>query len=354
MDELVSVVIPAFNATATLTETVHSALRQSHGRIEVIIVDDGSTDSTLELARGLAAADPRVRIIESSNQGVATARNQGIDAARGGFIAPLDADDLWHPEKLARQLERFASGPASLGLVYNWFRRIDTGGRVVEAPAAPVVEGWVLHRHLDWNFVSNGSTPLIRRRALGDLRYDPALQAAGAQGCEDYLLQLQLALDHEFACVPAYLTGYRRTAGAMSTDAGRMIRSHLAMYHVVWPRLGPTARRLARSRMAGFYAEYSRNRLRRGRIAETLGAIGQAFASDPLGAPIRLGEQARLAFVYLQRERRGGPPAGPAGLHFDDHEMAPNDVPSEPRRRLERFRKLAVFDEAYGRAKASG
>ena len=353
MRELISVIIPAFNATPTLTETVQSALRQSYPHIEVIVVDDGSTDGTIELAQKLASTDPRVRIIARSNEGVARARNHGIEAARGAFIAPLDADDLWHPEKLALQLERFAVGPPSLGLVYNWFRRIDTSGRVVELPAAPVVEGWVVHRHLDWNFVSNGSTPLIRRRALGDLRYDPTLQAANAQGCEDYLLQLQIAFDHQFACVPAYLTGYRRTAGAMSTDVGRMIRSHLEMYRVVWPRLGPTARRVARRRMAGFHAEYSRNRLRRGQLAETLRAVGQAFACDPLGAPIRLGEQARLTLTYLQRRRRGSPATSVAGCHFDDHEITERDVPAESEQRLARFRKLAVLDEAYGRATVS-
>ena len=120
MPNLISVVIPAYNATATLAETLRSALRQTHAELEVIVVDDGSKDGTRAMAESFAAEDPRVRVISKANAGVAAARNTGIDAARGDFIAPLDADDLWHPDKLRLQLERFTNGPPSLGLVYNW------------------------------------------------------------------------------------------------------------------------------------------------------------------------------------------------------------------------------------------
>ena len=347
MPNLISVVIPAYNATPTLAETLRSALRQTHAELEVIVVDDGSKDGTRAMAESFAAEDPRVRVISKANAGVAAARNTGIDAARGDFIAPLDADDLWHPDKLRLQLERFTNGPPSLGLVYNWYRRIDTSGRIIDISAAPVVEGWVLYRHLDWNFVSNGSTPLIRRSALGDVRYDPGLNAVGAQGCEDYLIQLQIALNHQFACVPAYLTGYRRTDGAMTEDVGRMIRSHIQMYRVLWPDLDDTARRLARRRMAGFFAEYARNRARRGLAREAIGAVGQAFAHDPLGAPLKLAEQARLTFIYLSRGKRvrADRPIDPR--HFDAYSDSEIDTPWDARRRLQRFKSLAVLDDAY-------
>ncbi|MBB3891671.1 glycosyltransferase involved in cell wall biosynthesis [Phenylobacterium haematophilum] len=347
MPNLVSVVVPAYNATATLAETLRSALRQTHADLEVIVVDDGSKDGTRALAESFAAEDPRVRVISKPNGGVAAARNAGIDAARGDFIAPLDADDLWHPDKLRLQLERFTNGPASLGLVYNWYRRIDTSGRIIDASAAPVVEGWVLYRHLDWNFVSNGSTPLIRRSALGDLRYDPGLNAANAQGCEDYLIQLQVALKHQFACVPAYLTGYRRTDGAMTEDVGRMIRSHIQMYRVMWPELDDTARNLARRRMATFFAEYARNRARRGLAREALAAVGEAFAHDPFGAPHKLVEQARLAIVYLGRRSTGGAERVIDPRHFDAYSDTEVDTAWDSRRRLQRFRSLAALDAAY-------
>ena len=347
MPNLISVVIPAYNATPTLAETLRSALRQTHAELEVIVVDDGSKDGTRARAESFAAEDPRVRVISKANAGVAAARNTGIDAARGDFIAPLDADDLWHPDKLRLQLERFTNGPPSLGLVYNWYRRIDTSGRIIDISAAPVVEGWVLYRHLDWNFVSNGSTPLIRRSALGDVRYDPGLNAVGAQGCEDYLIQLQIALNHQFACVPAYLTGYRRTDGAMTEDVGRMIRSHIQMYRVLWPDLDDTARRLARRRMAGFFAEYARNRARRGLAREAIGAVGQTFAHDPLGAPFKLAEQARLTFIYLSRSKRVRVDRPIDPRHFDAYSDSEIDTPWDARRRLQRFKSLAALDDAY-------
>lgn len=346
MPDLISVVVPAYNAVPTLDETMRSVLRQTHADLEVIVVDDGSKDATRQMADDFAARDPRVRVISKANGGVAAARNTGIDAARGDYVALLDADDLWHPDKLRLQLDRFHQGPSTLGLVYNWYRRIDTSGRVVDASAAPVVEGWVLYRHLDWNFVSNGSTPLIRRSALGDIRFDPSLNAAGNQGCEDYLLQLQVALRHQFACVPAYLTGYRRTEGAMTEDVGRMIRSHIHMYEVLWPDLDEAGRDLARRRMATFHAEYARNRIRRGKVSEALSAVGQAFARDFSGAPLKLAEQARLGLVYLGRrgektERSVDP------RHFDAYSETEVDTAWDSRRRLQRFKNLAALDAAY-------
>jgi glycosyltransferase involved in cell wall biosynthesis len=100
---LVSVVVPAYNAARTLPETVQSVLDQSMRDIEVIVVDDGSTDETLETAR--AIDDPRVTVLPQPNGGVSAARNNGARAARGRYVAFLDSDDLWLPHKLERQLE---------------------------------------------------------------------------------------------------------------------------------------------------------------------------------------------------------------------------------------------------------
>src|SRR5206468_8646268 len=195
---LVSVIVPAWNAQDTLLETLESAAAQTHRNLEILIVDDGSTDRTAEIATEFCASDPRARLIRQDNRGVAAARNRAIDAAQGEYIAPLDADDLWQPEKIARQLGTFAQGPPSVGLVYCWYRMIDGEGEVTEPPWAPVMEGSVFREHLKLNF-GTGSSPLIRRGALGDLRYDPALQQAGNQGCEDWLLQLRIAAEHDVA-----------------------------------------------------------------------------------------------------------------------------------------------------------
>jgi glycosyltransferase involved in cell wall biosynthesis len=97
---LVSVIIAAFNAAAHIEETCRSALSQTHTALEVIVVDDGSTDDTAAIVERIARTDPRVRLFRQVNRGVAAARNAAIAEAKGEFIAPLDADDIGDARKL--------------------------------------------------------------------------------------------------------------------------------------------------------------------------------------------------------------------------------------------------------------
>lgn len=274
---LVSVIVPAWNAEQTLAETLQSAAAQTHRDLEILIVDDGSTDRTPDIAAEYCASDPRARLIRQDNRGVAAARNRAIDEATGEYIAPLDADDLWQPEKIERQLRTFAESPPSVGLVYCWYRMIDDGGSVTEAPWAPVMEGSVFRRHLKWNF-GTGSSPLIRRSALGALRYSRELGEAGNEGCEDWLLQLNIAAGHEVACTRAFLLGYRQSAAAMSADKDRMIRSHVQMYEIVrrdFPgrETRTVERELARWRVRHALTRQGRERWR---------ALASALAKAPL------------------------------------------------------------------------
>jgi glycosyltransferase involved in cell wall biosynthesis len=112
MNALVSCVIPVYNGERFLGETLESVLAQSHPLHEVIVVDDGSTDGTRGIVEkyGVQSAK-RVRYLWQTNSGPATARNKGIQAATGEFIALNDADDLWHPEKIARQLAQLVARP---------------------------------------------------------------------------------------------------------------------------------------------------------------------------------------------------------------------------------------------------
>ncbi len=123
-DDLVSVVIPAYNAAQFLAAAVESALEQTHRDIEVIIVDDGSRDDTWAIARTASEQDARVRVFRQENRGVAAARNLAIANASGRYIAPLDADDVWHRRKLELQLAaiRCRNGAAC---AYTWMFDID-------------------------------------------------------------------------------------------------------------------------------------------------------------------------------------------------------------------------------------
>ena len=96
----VSIVIPAYNCAPYLAATLQSVMQQTERDLDIVVVDDGSTDATLAIARGIAATDPRIRVYNQTNTGTAAAtRNHGLRMARGEFIAFLDSDDLYHPEK---------------------------------------------------------------------------------------------------------------------------------------------------------------------------------------------------------------------------------------------------------------
>ncbi len=108
---LVSVVIPIYNSADFVGEAITSVLAQTHHELELIVIDDGSTDDSVDRAQEAIGADPRGRVLSFPNRGVAVARNLGLAEARGEFIASLDADDRWMPEKLEKQLATFASEP---------------------------------------------------------------------------------------------------------------------------------------------------------------------------------------------------------------------------------------------------
>ena len=270
-------IVPAWNAARTLDETLQSAAAQTHRNLEILIVDDGSTDATAAIAVDFCASESRARLIGKPNGGVAAARNRGIDEAKGDWIAPLDADDLWHPDKIARQLQTFAQGSPQVGFVYCWYRMIDDRAVVTEEPWSPVFEGEVFGAHLRCSF-GTGSSPLIRRSALGTLRYDVALQRAGNQGSEDWLLQLQIAADFEVACTRAFLLGYRTGPANMSSDSARMMRSHMHMLEIVRgqvPRSAPTVRReLARWRARHGVAKFRLSPM--SASVEIVGALARA------------------------------------------------------------------------------
>jgi len=223
---LVSVVIPAYNGEATIDETLRSVRAQTHARLEIIVVDDGSRDGTAEAVLTHAAVDPRVSVMRQPNAGVAAARNLGWRSATAELIAFVDADDLWAPAKIARQLEALDAGGGRAGLAYTWYARIDPDSRVTSIGHRPNAQGQVLQDIFRGNFIGNGSAALIRRAVLEEVGgFDPGLRAQGAQGCEDFSIYFRIAENHEFALVPEPLTGYRTLPGNMSSDMLQMLRS---------------------------------------------------------------------------------------------------------------------------------
>ncbi len=148
--DLVSIIIPAYNQAAFLGQAIASALGQTHADLEVLVVDDGSTDQTQDVAR--SRGDPRLRYIRQDNRGLSAARNTGIRAARGSWLSFLDADDAFLPEKLSLLLDEFHSRP-HLGLAAGQAVPVDIDGRPIgrifdrglPEPAARLLLGNPLH-----------------------------------------------------------------------------------------------------------------------------------------------------------------------------------------------------------------
>lgn len=226
-DELITVVIPAYNAEATIDETLRSVRAQTYRNIEIIVVDDGSRDRTVEIAETHAQADPRLRVVRQENAGVAAARNTGWRLGKANIFAFVDADDIWSADKTERQLAALRAAPQA-GLVYSWYVMIDAASRITLQWDGDEWEGDVLPRLLVNNFVGNGSSVMVRRQALEDAGgFEPGLRAAGAQGCEDILFYCRVAEHHPFVLARGYLIGYRYIEGNMSSDLPRMLRSWL-------------------------------------------------------------------------------------------------------------------------------
>lgn len=225
--QLVSVIVPAYNASKTIDETLRSVRGQTHRNLEILVVDDGSKDDTVEIAEAHAAEDQRIRVLRQANGGVAAARNTGILSARGSLVAPVDADDVWAPTKTERQVALMGANPKAT-LCYTWWACIDHKGRVTAYGGRHSAHGEALKDMCRTNLVGNGSGAMMRREAvIAAGLYDPSLRARGAQGCEDYKLYLALAAAGDVEVVPDFLTGYRVLPNNMSSDVAQMCRSHL-------------------------------------------------------------------------------------------------------------------------------
>ncbi|MGF1539028.1 MAG: glycosyltransferase family 2 protein [Pleurocapsa sp.] len=208
---LVSALVPAYNTMKYLPETLASILAQTYSNFEVIIVNDGSTDNILEWAEQIT--DSRVRVISQVNQGLAAARNSGLREAKGEYIAYLDGDDLWHPTKLAKQVEMFEKNP-EIGLVYTWVERIDASGKSLGKPFKIDLEGNIWEKLTEKNVIAPSSA-MIRRSCFELVgKFDPSLQAFG----EDWDMWLRIAAAYRVRVIPETLCSYRECPSSASKN----------------------------------------------------------------------------------------------------------------------------------------
>jgi glycosyltransferase involved in cell wall biosynthesis len=207
----VSVIIPAYNAMKFLPETLESVLNQTFSDFDVFIINDGSSDNIIEWATEIQ--DSRVKLISQENKGLAGARNTGITKSQGQYIAFIDADDLWEPTKLERQVHAFELNP-ELGLVDTYVSMVDTQNQFLYIAGASYQEGNVLRRAIEENLVMCGSSAMINRQCFEKVGFfDQTLR-----GAEDWNMWARIALHYPFKVVEEPLVRYRNHPNSMSQD----------------------------------------------------------------------------------------------------------------------------------------
>ncbi len=235
-----SVIIPVHNAKATLGAALASLQAQTETRWEAFVIDDASTDGSLDLARAAAARDPRLQVIhypQTRPRGAAASRNLGIARAQGHYLALLDADDLWCPGKLAAQLAAFETGA---DIVFTSYRRIDPTGRDIGIVSAPARVTWT--DALSGNPI--GALTAAWRRA----RF-PQARMPLRDMHEDYAFWLMLLRDGAVAQgLPEVFADYRVHAHSASANKARAARA-------VWSILG--TQDLSMSERARYFLRYA-------------------------------------------------------------------------------------------------
>jgi len=166
--KLVSVIIPVYRVEKYIAATVQSVLAQTYNNFELLIIDDGSPDKSIEICQQFT--DNRIKIIRQENRGVAAARNTGIRYAQGEYLAFLDGDDLWLPEKLAKHIEHLDNSP-TVGVSFCRSAFIDEAGNPLGIYQITKLQGITPLDMLCRTPIGNGSVPVIRRETLEDIGF---------------------------------------------------------------------------------------------------------------------------------------------------------------------------------------
>ena len=208
----VSVIIPTYNRAHLIGKAVKSVLNQTYQDFEIIVVDDGSTDNTEEVMKSFNNFKIRY-ICHSDNRGISVARNIGIRASRGEYIALLDSDDEWLPEKLDKQVDVLQNESPEVGVVCSWSYNIDEKGNYISKRCLPKKGGYIYEDLLSTNPISV-PTVLIRKECFNRVSlFDDLLNAQ-----EDWDMWIRIAKYYRFALIKVPLVKYRKHSDQISKN----------------------------------------------------------------------------------------------------------------------------------------
>lgn len=222
MTPLVTVIMPVYNAERYMEQSIESIIAQTYQKWELLIVDDGSTDSSVQIMQEYCSKDRRIQMILSTgNEGVASARNKGIQAAKGEYIAFLDSDDLWKAEKLEIQIHYMQEH--NCGFVYSAYDVIDEKN-VYQKTITPYWDKVSYKKLLNTNIIAC-CTAVIKSEYIKD-NLMPQLKH------EDYATWLNILKNHQLIaeCVPGILASYRLVKGSVSSNKIKTIGWNWRIY----------------------------------------------------------------------------------------------------------------------------
>lgn len=279
----ISVIVPTYNAERTILETIKSVQQQTFPDFELIVIDDGSKDRTLEILQTIK--DERLKIFSYENGGNALARNRGISHATGEFISFIDADDLWTPNKLELQLIALQQNQEA-GVAYSWTSYFIDGQEEFIFPYNPIFfEGNVYDKLLVNNFVASGSNILVRRKAIESSgEFEPTLKR-----CADWDFYIRLAAKWHFVVVPKHQILYRQSSNSLSSKVEIMEQEALKVIEIAYQSAPPKYQFLKNQSLAWIY-EYCTQQY----LKYSTDISGVKKASQKLWTAIRLHPQILL------------------------------------------------------------
>jgi glycosyltransferase involved in cell wall biosynthesis len=278
----VSVIVPAYNAAVYLPHAIDSVLAQTFVDWEIVVVDDGSTDHTQSVVESYrpALAD-KLQYIHQSNHGLPAARNTGIKAARGEFIALLDADDVWLPQRLERGVQVLDSDP-EIGLVHARVARIDTKGMVIgQLKVDPkYMSGRIAHDIYIRRAHIVCPTVMFRRHCLDKAGwFDESMRAT-----EDRDLWFRIALHFKIEYIDEILAYYRLSPSSMTSDLDRLLGGQLYFVSKHY-RSGCATRMEQLQALGNIYRELGDSLFRGGALTKAIGSYLRAVGYNPLSIP---------------------------------------------------------------------
>lgn len=242
----VSVIIPAYNAEKTIKKTIKSVLNQTFSDWELIVVDDGSTDSTKEVVAEIK--DNRISLFSFPNAGVSAARNRGVNKSSGEFLAFIDADDLWTPDKLELQLKALQENP-NAAVAYSWTDYINESDKIIYSGRHITLNGNIYEKLLVRYVLENGSNFLIRKDAYLKVGgFDESIS-----GGEDWELCIRLSQHYEFVTIPKTQVLYRVSPHSSTTNVRKIELESLRVLEKSYHQAPQSVQYLKKESLADLY-----------------------------------------------------------------------------------------------------